>query len=141
MNITYSFDGLSFKTYGVSVSKSKGWFGQPARKKPEIYNYPEESGFVADLETVAYEARKITLECYIKSSSASEIINNFNAFTGAILGKTDTKVLTISIPTVYSISYYVYIDEPIELDVKISGGKNVGTFKLVFVEPELPTAP
>lgn len=141
MNVTYTFDGLIFKSYGVYVSKSTGWFGKPARKKPEIYEYPEESGFVADLKTVAYEARRITLECFIKQPSLALIESVYNTFSEAIQGKTATKTLSIVIATETSVSFQVYVEELTELQSRNAKGVNVGTFKITFVEPQLPTPP
>lgn len=134
MVITYTFDSLNFATNGVYVSKSSGLIGRPNRKKIEKYEYPEESGYVPDLATVAYEERKITFECFIKASSVANLISNYNSFTAALQGKTALKTLAVSVGGT-GLSYQVYVEEISDLEKKFKDGVNVGTFKITFVEP------
>ena len=138
MNVSYTFDSLNFKTYGVYVSKSSGWFGQPPRKEPEIFEFPEETGYVPDLKNVAYKAREITLECFIKSTTLALLVSNYNTFTTSIQGKTETRTLTIAVTGLSSVSYMCYVKSLSDLQTKLINGANVGTFTIVFVEPQLP---
>lgn len=134
MVITYTFDSLNFTTNGVYVSKSSGLIGRPNRKKAERYEYPQESGFVPDLATAAYEARKIVFDCFIKATSAANLISQYNSFTAAILAKTAVKTLAVSVGGT-ALSYQAYVEEVTELEKKFKDGQNVGTFKITFIEP------
>lgn len=136
MDITYTFDSVNFKTHGVYVSKSEGLIGRPNRKEPEKYNYPDESGYVADLATVAYEARKITLDCFIKAPGVPELVSQYNAFTASVLGKTAVKTLQVAIPGMSSLYFQAYVESISELEKTFKAGRNVGTFKIVFIEPQ-----
>lgn len=136
MDITYIFDSVNFKTHGVYVSKSEGLIGRPNRKEPEKYHYPDESGYVPDLATVAYEARKITLDCFIKAAGPLDLVSQYNSFTAAMLGKTAVKTLQVAIVSgVTSLYFQAYVESISELDKTLKAGRNVGTFKIVFIEP------
>jgi hypothetical protein len=135
MEITYTFDSLNFATNGVKVSKATGLIGRPNRKKPEKYEYPDQNGYVADLATVKYEARKITLECYIKASTVANLISNFNSFTAALQGKSAVKTLAVSVGG-NALSFSAYVDEITDLEKRFADGTNVGTFRIIFIEPE-----
>ena len=131
---------MNFKTYGVYVSKSEGLIGKPKRKAPEIYEYPDESGHIADLATATYEARKITLDCFIKAPGVVELVSNYNTFTALILAKTAVKTLQVAIPGMSSLYFQVYVSDLSELEKKFKDGVNVGTFRIVFIEPQPPVA-
>lgn len=135
MTITYTFDGANFSTYGVYVSASEGLLGVPKRKAPEKYEYPDSNGHVVDLSTVVYEARTIKLDCFIKASSISVLISQYNAFTKLIQAKTACKTLAVSADGT-ALNYTAYVDDITDLKKKFSNGANVGTFTVTFIEPE-----
>lgn len=135
MNITYLFNGINFKDFGVFVSASKGLLGKPNRKKPNVFEFPGESGQVVDLKNVAYETRVIELTCFIKSASIGDLIDNYNSFTNTLLSVTETKQLKVAVEA-KSLNFLVYVENISDLEKKFSNGVNIGTFKIKFIEPD-----
>ena len=135
MKIQYSFDNRNFRDFGVFVSGSKGLIGKPPRKKPNIFEFPGESGHVADLRNVRYDPREIELTCFIKSNSAESIVSQYDGFTSLLTSATETKTLKIEVGT-KSLGYQVYLSNASVLNKTFSEGVNVGTFTLKFVEPD-----
>jgi hypothetical protein len=135
MDIIYLFDGMNFRDFGVYISSSKGLIGKPNRKKPNIFEYPDESGHVADLKNVIYETRTIELSCFIKAPCIELLIHDYTFFTDALRSVTETKELQVLIGD-KSLSYRVYLDSISDLIKTFSGGENTGTFTLKFIEPD-----
>ena len=136
MEINYQYNGASFASYGVYVSNGSGFLGTPARKKPKTYEYPDHNGYLPDLEEPVYEARTISLDCFILTDSAAELVTRYTAFTKALLGVTKTVSLSVSIDggTVYS--GQVYTSAISDMVKTFVDGRNVGTFKVTIIEPE-----
>jgi hypothetical protein len=136
MRIDYVFSGYSFSSYGVYVSESEGLLGKPARKKPETYEYPGESGHVADLSSVEYEPRKIKLSCFIKSAGVLSLIAGYNSFSALLYEQTAVKNLILKIDGQERLTFSVYVSEISELKKKFRDGANAGTFTVTFIEPQ-----
>ena len=137
MDITYSFNSVNFKTHGVFVSGSNGIIGLPP-KKIEIFKYPGESGNVPDLAHATFDVRTIELSCFIKANSAGALVTNFNIFIG-IFEQTSTKNLTITVgsgSSAKTLSFLVYLKSVSTLKKTFCDGQNVGTFTLIFIEPD-----
>ena len=135
MNIVYQFNGYNFKDFGVYVSLGKGLIGKPKRKKPNIFEYPDESGYVADLKNEIYEPRIIELFCFIKAATINDLIDNYNSFTSELFSILETKQLQVNIGT-KSLNFLVYVENISDLDKIISDGMNVGTFTVKLIEPD-----
>jgi len=136
MIIDYNFSGHNFSSFGVYISKSEGLLGRPNRKKPEIYEYPGESGHIADLSEILYEPRNIKLSCFIKSNSIDSLITTYNNFAALLSGQTEMKNLIIKIDGQEKLTYLVYVDEISNLDKDFRDGINVGRFSVTFIEPQ-----
>jgi len=132
--VDYFFDGHRFRDYGVAVSGSKGMIGLPPRRRPNIFDYPGESGHVADLVNVVYDVRTIELTCYMVASSASEINTKWMSFT-EMLNVAGIKTLTVT-GGGFSLSFEVYVSDVSLIDKRWRDEKMHGTFTLRFVEPD-----
>jgi hypothetical protein len=135
MNIVYTFDNMLFSTYGVKVSNSTGLMGVPKRKAPEKYDFPGETGMVVDLSVVAWEPRTIVLDCFIIANDAATLISNYQTFTKTIFNKTAKKNLVVAVGAT-NLTFSVYVEDISDLDKAFIEGKNVGKFKIKFIEPE-----
>ena len=135
MKIVYKYNNVDLKTYGVSVSKGKGFLGDPERKDPKKYEYPDENGYLPDLTTPVYKERTITLECYIAADSAILLATKHKAFTRAMTGVTGLVPFTVTIDGTVIYSGSVYADKITDLNKEFSNGKNIGTCTLTIVEP------
>lgn len=135
MNIKYSYNGKNLKDYGVFVSKGRGFIGSPRRKEPKKYEWSDESGFVPDLINPVYEARTITLECFIVAESAVDLIHRFNAFTSELIGVTSLVPLVIEVKGQVVYIGNTYTSAISELNKTFSEGKNTGTFTITIIDP------
>lgn len=135
MNIVYTYNGVDLKTYGVSVSKGRGFLGDPERKDPKKYEYPDENGYIPDLVDPVYKERTITLECYIVADNPVQLATKHKTFTRAMTGVTGLVPFTVTINGTQVFSGSVYADKVSDINKTFSDGKNVGTFNLTIVEP------
>ena len=136
MKVSYQYNGTPFEAYGVYVSNGGGFLGAPARKKPKTYEYPDYNGYLPDLEAPVYEARTISLDCFIVTDSAAGLITQYTTFTKALLGVTQTVPLTGSIDGGQVYTGQVYTSAISDLVKTFVDGRNVGTFKVTIIEPE-----
>lgn len=135
MKITYKYNNVDLKTYGVSVAKGRGFIGKPERKEPKKYEFPDEHGYIPDLAVPVFKERTITLDCYIIGSSATDLVTKFNTFSTAMLGVTDLVAFTVAIDSTTVFTGNVYTSGISELSKTFDEGKNVGTFTLTIIEP------
>jgi hypothetical protein len=136
MRIDYNFSGDNFSDFGVCVSESQGLLGRPTRKKPEIYEYPGESGNIADLSSIAYEPRTIKLSCIIKADTVETLISTYDSFSSLLYAQTDVQDLIFKIDGQNKLSFNVYVNDISELKKKFRDGVNAGTFTVTFIEPQ-----
>jgi hypothetical protein len=136
MRIDYVFAGSSFSGFGVYAEKSTGLLGRPKRKEPEIYEYPGENGHIPDLAAVVYEARKITLSCFILASSASDIISKYETFTSFLYEQTGVRALIMRIDGTNKLTFNCYVKEISDISKRFRAGKNAGEFTVTFIEPK-----
>jgi predicted transport protein len=136
MRIDYNFSGQDFSTFGVFVSESEGLLGKTKRKKPETYEYPGESGHIADLSTIAYEPRTIKLSCFIESDTTEQLITAYQNLTTLLYGQTANKNLILKLNSQEKLIFNVYVNEISDLKKRFRDGTNVGTFTITFIEPQ-----
>jgi hypothetical protein len=136
MKIDYNFSGQNFSDFGVYVSKSEGLLGKPKRKKPETYEYPGESGHIADLSAIVYEPRTIKLTCFISADSAESLIASYKNFSSLLYGQTTARDLILKIDSQPKLTFNVYISEISDIDKKFRNSVNAGTFTITFIEPQ-----
>lgn len=134
MEIIHTIDGVNINTYGVYVSESKGLFSRPKLKAPESYSWPEYHGKVVDLAHRYYEARKITLNCFLKATSNEDFINKVSTFLAA-MDQAGTRRLMVQVDEAKPLVYEVFIPEDIDIKKKWSPSSMVGVFDIVFEEP------
>ena len=136
MKIDYNFSGQNFSSFGVYISKSEGLIGKPNRKKPETYEYPGESGHIADLATIEYDPRTIKLSCFIKANTVDSLITTYENFTSLLYGQTAVQNLILKIDNQEKLTFSVYVNDISDLDKKFRDGENIGTFTVTFIEPQ-----
>lgn len=135
MKITYKYNNVDLKTYGVSVAKGRGFIGKPERKEPKKYEFPDEHGYIPDLAVPVFKERTISLDCYIIADNAIDLVTKFNAFSSAMLSVTGLVSFTVTIDATQVFSGNVYTSGISELNKTFDEGKNVGTFTLTIIEP------
>ena len=74
-SIKYFINGQDIKdTCGVCVSASEGIVGLPKVKKRDVVSWDDYHGEVIDKMAHYYEAREITLSCFIKCLKDSDLL-------------------------------------------------------------------
>lgn len=138
-DVEYYIDGVNFKDYGVSVSKSDGIIGRLAQKEALQVDYDNYHGIVRDRKRKRYKERTITLDCFLEASGRCAFVEWCSRFM-ALFDGDGTHRLTIEYdgkakPLVYEVGLYDDTDI-----TKTWGTYNtdlmVGTFKLKLIEDE-----
>lgn len=108
-------------------------------KEPLKVTWTDQHGDVVDLATPRYEARIITLECFIKAATPTAFILALQTFIAAFQ-KNGLQRLMIDVDdgveTRKPLLYEIYQCEDIEISKKWNQAKMIGTFTLKLREPE-----
>lgn len=135
-NIEYTIDGVNIKdAYGVCVADSKGVISKPKLKTPASVSWDNYHGEVVDLYHKFYEAREITLSCFIKAESKNDFITRVVQFE-QLFDKQGTQRLMISVHPIKPLVYEVYCKNEISVTKTWNDRLMVGTFDLKLTEPE-----
>lgn len=149
--LAYLLDGVDFKTYGVYVSKAKGLFDGLKMKEPLKVEFQGYHGEALDLSKPRFEAREITLECFIKAEggkmafvqAVQDFINQFfakhtlpSSTLNAELVQAGLHRLTVDIHPTKALVYEVYLPDGTSIDKEWNDKKMTGTFTLTLREPE-----
>lgn len=132
--VVYSINGKYFKDFGVYVSSSEGLIDALKRKPVKTYNWSEFNGESIDLSDVKFEARQITLSCFIKGENFPQMQSRFQSFINEFQ-KSGTQRLMVR-PFGYNpLVYEVYISDEVKLNKTFNNGQMVGTFQIKIIEP------
>ena len=132
--LSYKIDGVDFKTFSVYVSKSSGFVDALSMKEPQKIIWLGEHGEVIDLATPRYNAREITLECFIVASNKYDFLAKVKTFLAAFY-KPDLRKLELIISS-KPLIYMVYTPSALEVEKRWSDSQMIGTFKLSLREPQ-----
>lgn len=134
-DVCYHLDGINFITYGLYVSSSKGITASLKLKKPVSIFWPDYHGETVSLSAPRYEAREITLECFMSADGKEAFYNAASRFLSAF-DKEGTRRLKVVVGDLKPLVYEVYCPSSIDINKKWSSGRMVGTFTLTLTEPE-----
>ncbi|MBQ7763217.1 MAG: hypothetical protein IJ382_06760 [Flavobacteriales bacterium] len=138
MEIVYKIDGHDFKDYGVYVSASHGLIGGLKPKKRVEVEWDDCNGYQTDDTPMYFEARNISLNCFLKASGAAECIEKSEAFA-RLFYTASANVLTVSAGG-KTLSYNVRLADAIDVQKTFAEGTMTAVFTLRLVEPE-PSLP
>lgn len=134
MAIQYYIDNHELKsTYGVRVSKSKGLIGRPQLKTPKSVEYADHNGKYVDLSHPKYQERKITLECFIPSSTKAGVVSMANDFL-KVLNAPGTHRLEVALDGEKKMCFDVYNSGDSSVVPEWHANKQCGTFTLTLIE-------
>lgn len=131
----YTLDGVDFREFGVFVSDSDGILNRPKLKTLASISWDNYHGEDVDLNHKYYEAREITLSCFIKASNKMEFINQMARFE-QLFDKRGLHRLVIDVHPTKPLIYEVYCKDEISVSKRWSDTLMVGTFKLKLTEPQ-----
>lgn len=133
--LTYSVDGVDFRNFGVYVSGSDGIVGKPKMKNFASVSWDNYHGNAVDLMHKYYEAREMTLSCFIKAPTKIDFITRLNDFCD-MFAKQGTQRLMLDVHPVKPLVYEVYAKDEIAVSKEWNDDLMVGTFKLKLTEAE-----
>lgn len=133
--VIYSINGHYFKDYGVYVSDSQGIMDALVRKPTKSYNWHEYHGESVDLSEPKFEAREISLSCFIDGENYEQMFLNFQNIIIEQFQKSGTQRLMIEPFGYKPLVYEVYMKEGVKLDKTFKEGKMVGIFNIKLIEP------
>lgn len=132
--VRYSVNGKYFRDWNVYVSDSEGLFDALKRKKVNSYQWAEYHGQSVDLSNPKYEAREITLKCFVVGDNWVAMKANFDALISEFQ-KSGTQRLLIEPFGLKPLPYEVYMEDSSELQKTFREGKMAGVFALKLIEP------
>lgn len=132
--VRYSVNGKYFKDFGVYVSDSDGLFDALKRKKANSYDWAEYHGESLDLSNPKFEAREISLKCFVVGDNWLQMKTNFDAIISEFQ-KAGTQRLLIEPFGLKPLPYEVFLYEDVNLKKDFKDGKMVGLFTLKLIEP------
>lgn len=132
---TYALDGVDFREFGVFVSDSDGILSRPKLKSLASISWDNYHGEDVDLNHKYYEAREITLSCFIKASNKADFIGKMTRFEQQF-DRRGLHRLSIDVHPTKPLVYEVYCKDEISVAKKWSDNLMVGTFKLKLTEPQ-----
>ena len=133
--IYYYINGVDFTTDGVYVSASKGIIGGMKLRQAVRQEWPDYHGEVVDMAAPRYEARDITLECFMKATTKETFLSAVQTFLGRWM-TAGMKRLMIIVDSTKPLVYDVYLTQGPEIEKKWNDATMVGTFSLKLREPE-----
>lgn len=133
--VIYSINGHYFKDYGVYVSDSQGIMDALVRKPTKSYNWHEYHGESVDLNKPKFEAREISLSCFIDGENYEQMFLSFQNFIIEEFQKSGTQRLMIEPFGYKPLVYEVYMKEGVKLDKTFKDGRMVGIFDIKLIEP------
>lgn len=133
--VIYSINGIPFSSYNVFVSESGGLMDALKRKPVKTYDWHEYHGQSIDLSNPKFEAREITLSCFVVGENFEDMFFNFKSLIISEFQKPKTQRLMVE-PFGYNpLIYQVYMVDGVELQKTFRDGQMVGIFQLKLIEP------
>ena len=128
---SYTLDGVDFREYGVFVSDSDGILNRPKLKQLASVSWDNYHGEDVDLNHKYYEAREITLSCFIKVQTKNDFIVQMSRFEQQF-DKRGLHRLVIDVHPIKPLIYEVYCKDEISVSKKWNDELMVGTVKRVL---------
>ena len=132
--IKCSVNGKYFKDFGIYISKYDGLFDALKRKKVNSYDWAEYHGESLDLANPKFEAREISLKCFVVGDNWLQMKTNFDTVV-LEFQKAGTQRLLIEPFGEKPLPYEVFLYEDVNLNKDFNEGKMVGVFTLKLIEP------
>lgn len=130
----YSINGINFKDYGVYVSESEGLLNRPKLKGLSKFSWDNYHGEDVDLTHKYYEARDITLTCFIKATDKIDFLVKLTEFE-QLFDARGLQRLFVDVHPTKPLVYEVYCKDEISVSKRWSEHNMIGTFKLKLTEP------
>lgn len=132
--LAYSIEGTDFKAWDIYVSESNGLLDRPKMKAPLSIDWPDYHGEIIDLQNKRFEAREISLSCFMKATGKVDFVTKLNDFLD-VFSKDGTQRLMVDIHPTKPLVYEVYNESGVSIAKRWNDDLMVGTFTLKLKEP------
>lgn len=132
--LAYTIEGTDFKVWDIYVSESNGLLDRPKMKAPLSIDWPDYHGEVIDLQNKRFEAREITLNCFMKATGKIDFVTKLNDFLD-VFSKDGTQRLTVYIHPTKPLVYEIYNESGLSITKRWNDDLMIGTFSLKLKEP------
>ena len=133
--LEYFLGGVSFNDLDLHVESSTGVLDLPKLKAPTSVDWADYHGEVIDLSEKRYQAREITLNCWLRAKGKMDFTERVNRVYD-ILRQDGTQRLMISIHPTKPLVYEVYCEDGVAPSKRWHDDKMIGTFSLKLKEPD-----
>lgn len=133
--VSYLIDNVDLKDWDTYVSSSQGIVDGLKMKDPFKVEWSDEHGEVIDLARPRFDARDITLNCFMKAEGKQAFLVKSQNFL-AQFRKPGTRRLMINVHPTKPLVYEVYVKDGISIDKTWNNELMIGTFQLRMREPE-----
>jgi hypothetical protein len=134
MKVEYRINYETFKSFGVFVKQGDGFFDALKMKEPFKVDWADYHGEVLDLSDPRYEARKLTLDCFIYARTLEDFEEKIQRFMNKFYGA-ETKRLSVDTgSSIYN--YEIYLGDGTQVKKKWKPNDMVGEFQLQLTEPQ-----
>ena len=134
--LDYYIDEINLKDYGIRVESSDGVIDGLKMKSPFSVKWDDEHGETVDLSRPRFDAREITLNCWLRTTGGyMEFANKVTSLISA-LRKGGTHRLRIDINPTKPLVYEVYCPDGLAIKKRWNKELMIGKFSLVLREPE-----
>lgn len=133
--LEYFLGGVSFNDLDLYVESSTGVLDLPKLKTPTSVDWADYHGEVIDLSEKRYQAREITLNCWLRAKGKMDFTERVNRVYD-ILRQDGTQRLMISIHPTKPLVYEVYCEDGVAPSKRWHDDKMIGTFSLKLKEPD-----
>ncbi len=130
----YKINYETFKSFGVYVKQGDGFFDALKMKEPFKVDWPDYHGEVLDLSDPRYEARNLTLECFIYAHTKEDFDEKIKRFLNKFYGA-GTKRLSLDASGLI-FNYEIYMASEAKVKKKFRSADMVGEFTLELIEPQ-----
>ena len=134
MDIQYSVNYKTFKSFDVTVSESQGIYSSLQMKEPFKIDWADVHGEVVDLTAPRYQARAISLKCWLHAQTFELFEQKMKGFLDEFYGA-GTKRLSILKDGSMSV-FEVYKYDAVAVAKRFRSRDMVGEFTLNLVEPQ-----
>lgn len=135
MNLNYSINGVSFSSMRVFVAGSDGVLDGLTLKEGTTVDWPDAHGKVIDLSRPRFEAREISLDCWMVADSAQALITQRNTLLAELM-KPGTQRLQLNPIAGKPLVYEVYYSGGLTFKKQWADEVLFASFQLKLIEPQ-----
>lgn len=130
-----TINGLPFTNFGVRISQTYGIMDALQRKPSVMRNWNDYHGDQIDLEKPVFEARDISVECFIVQPTPEDFLTQWTLFK-AEFEKAGLQEFRLEFVIGRPYIFMCYLRNGLKMAKRFQDGEMIGTFTIELREPE-----